>query len=369
MAKATKRKAPRSYEERHVGSEITDWTGIETEPMTVYNQLRHYNYFYTHKDAKKWVKKWAKDNKKKEVYSALGNVEDWRVSMTVGGLARIMTNGGALSKKDKAFFEKNIKEIIEISKKKKADNKTTKPKKSPADVIKEAASDFIAEVEVIVDSYDPKRHKEGMKFSLYGMMQEKNVVYKVAKATHDYYKPIYDEVNEYIETKCPDLKEGYAHLGVTNAKKYRTFLKKILDESQNYMSGKLSARKPRKKKSKSAASRVAKVNYLETDSDLQITSTNPEKIIGASEVYLFNTRYRTLTKLVSKGGGFDVKGTTVQNIEEAKKKTIRKPKEFFTKFMKAGKVSARRQMKGLKTKEADSTGRIGKDTLIVRVFA
>jgi len=94
------------------------------------------------------------------------------------------------------------------------------------------------------------------------------------------------------------------------------------------MISKKATRKTRVKKVKSAGTQVSSLKYKKIDPDLKVTSVDPTRIIGASTVYLFNAKTRNLTKLeTNKKTGFEVKGTTIQNvdIENCLTYNIRKP--------------------------------------------
>jgi hypothetical protein len=300
MAKAAKpRKRSRSYEELHVGSEIKEWEFAEhiserEYEMAIYNCLRHYNYFYGHKDAKAWAKSWASKTGRKDFSSALNLVEDWRVSMTLGGLCRIMNNGAKLPKKKMYWIEDRIQDIIKVAEEKESQEKKKPKRKSPMEAMRESANDFIAEVEEMVDSYDPKRHKECMEScNVYERLKSVNIPTKVIGLIRAYYEQVYQEYDELLTKKDKQLLEAYSHVSVANQKKTRTFFKKILDDIDAYALGKKAVRKPRKRKKKSSEELVKDVKYQLECPDLKITSMLPERIIGANVVYLFNTKYRT----------------------------------------------------------------------------
>ena len=114
-----------------------------------------------------------------------------------------------------------------------------------------------------------------------------------------------------------------------------------------------------------AGHRVFKVR----DDEYKIVSVPPEKIIDATQVWIFNTKDRFLYKYTSTGGLL-VKGTTLQEFDEANsfKKKIRKPDVILPEVLNGGKVKLRKLMDTIAAKEGKVTGRINKDMIILRVI-
>ena len=88
---------------------------------------------------------------------------------------------------------------------------------------------------------------------------------------------------------------------------------------------------------------VAKLKYALNNDKFQIVSINPQDIIYASELWVFNVKTRKLGRYIAQnidpmhqgreGSGLSVKGTTITGFNEEKvyknfKKTWRKIKEF-----------------------------------------
>ena len=208
-------------------------------------------------------------------------------------------------------------------------------------------------------------------YSVFEELKAEDAPYNMAKGVYDYYTPLRDELQELVD-KCPsDLNEAYCIYGKRDRKKLLKIVDGIVSDAEMYMMSKKATRKPRKKKETTATQQVAKVKYLKESKEFKMTSIDPVQIVGADEVYLFNTKYRQLTRLVSSAKtGFTVKGTTIQNVdlEQSYKKTIRKPDEFLGDFMKAPKVKTRKLLETLKTKKAEANGRVNDQTIIMKRY-
>ena len=137
-----------------------------------------------------------------------------------------------------------------------------------------------------------------------------------------------------------------------------------------YKEEKKVARAPRKRKAQPKSKQVAKVNYLKKHEQLKLVSANPEDIIDAKELWVYQTKYRKLGKYVTDGyTTLGVKGTTITGFDPTKsvQKTLRKPKEQLADFKKAGKVKLRTFMDEVKAVDIKLTGRMNKDTIILKV--
>jgi hypothetical protein len=138
-------------------------------------------------------------------------------------------------------------------------------------------------------------------------------------------------------------------------------------------------RKTRKPKSKPAAKVVEKVKYKKTDDKYKLASVDPASIVGATTLWVFNTKTRKLGRYVAseidptgagrEGSGLSVKGTTITGFDEAQsiQKTLRKPDDTLKDFKAAGKVKLRKFMEELPTTETKLNGRLNPDTIILKV--
>jgi hypothetical protein len=103
----------------------------------------------------------------------------------------------------------------------------------------------------------------------------------------------------------------------------------------------------------------------------KIKSINPAEIIGASQLWIFNTKNRKLGVYNTLDAeGLSVKGTTIINFDEVKSvmKTLRKPETILPEIIKGGKVYMRNVMTTINSVEMQMNGRINKDIVILRVI-
>ncbi len=165
------------------------------------------------------------------------------------------------------------------------------------------------------------------------------------------------------------VSEGYKHLKAADYKRIYAWLDELQKAIEQYRGVKKATKKARVKKSPSKEKLVAKVKYAKQDAVLKLVSVNPVDVIGAQELWVYNTKTRKLGQYIaSTSAGLAVKGTTLENFtDKSVQKTLRKPEQQLAEFMKATKVQLRKFMDSVKTTEIALNGRINEDTLLLRV--
>ena len=175
------------------------------------------------------------------------------------------------------------------------------------------------------------------------------------------------------------LKEGYAHLKKKHIEKYISAMDYLFGELEFIIEKAKVNRKPRKKKVYSADKLVAKLKYLKVDSKYSLTSVNPEEIIKANELWVFNVKSRKLGKYIAKnidplgqgrdGTGLSVKGTTILGYDETLsiQKTLRKPVDQLRDFKESGKVKLRKFLDDIPTTDTKLNGRVNPETVLLKV--
>lgn len=357
-----------SAEEKHVGLETVDWTNVKDFDRAVYDTLRHYNYFYDYKEAFKWAGQWVKKYRSKD-YSKFSRIEQWRISTSVGGICRMHMNGAPFDEKRIDWINKKLDIAIRESNVVKEAKEA--PVKNISDAVKEKTSDFIAEIEAVLDDFYRGVFLDIENYSVYNELKKIEAPSNIAKGVVDYYTPLKAELEELLTKKTKDLVEGYQHMKPAKKKQYLALVTKIVTDAEKYLASKKAVRKPRVAKPKSATVQINKVQYQKESAEFKVTSVDPLNIIGATEVYLFNTKYRTLSHLVtSASAGFTISGTTIQavDLEKSKKKKLRKPEDILSVLISSPKTKAIKLFNEVKATEADAVGRVNAETIILKVI-
>jgi hypothetical protein len=192
-----------------------------------------------------------------------------------------------------------------------------------------------------------------------------------ARYVKSFYKPELKMVKEVLKGKDADLKEGYSNIKKSSLIRMEKLLDKIITEARVIEQVTKAQRKTRKRRAPSVEKQIGKLKYCESHPEYGVASVNPAGIVGAQEVWVFNTKYRKLGKYVAQDeSGLTVKGTSIKDFsaDQSRCKTLRKPKEQLADFMKAGKVKLRTFLDDIKAVDAKMNGRMNENIVILKVF-
>ena len=227
---------------------------------------------------------------------------------------------------------------------------------------------FIMELEGAFDEYFFNKKKP---IDVYKWLNDNDVKPVHAGKIAEYFRA---RASEFVKIMEDSRKDDYVAESYPRSKKEMvvaaTFFANIAKDADRIGSNMLSQRKPRKTKSVTAEKRVAGLKYKAEDSDFKLSSVNPTGIIGANQLWVFNTKTRKLATYIARDeAGLMVKGSCIENFNttESIAKTVRKPQEILPKVLDGGKIVLRKLMGDINSKASNLNGRINKDTILLRV--
>ena len=157
----------------------------------------------------------------------------------------------------------------------------------------------------------------------------------------------------------------------TEKKGFLNFINKLILDTEKYAENNKPIRKPRKGKAISATKLVSKLSFLDHDPENQVKSIDPSKIIGAKQLWLFNSKTNEIIKYDQMDrGGLSVKGTTIQNFNEktsSSKKLGVKTEHFIERILSAGTIVLNKVMSEINSKASNVTGRVNNNMIILKV--
>lgn len=217
------------------------------------------------------------------------------------------------------------------------------------------------------DSFDPKA------FKIVNLLRNKGVKAAHARYIRGFFLRGHLELKELASGNADDqLREAYRHISRKNIRKLIEFYDLIETACQQIIGEAKILRKPRAKKVKPVEELVKKVKFLASDDSLGIASVPPTQLIGAQMAVVFNVKTRKLGLYITKTtNGLTVTGASIDNYSEKSiQKTLRKPAEQLKALRE---LNTQRRVDTWFTKEVTTTdtvlsGRLGEDTLIIRVF-
>ena len=240
------------------------------------------------------------------------------------------------------------------------------------DRVKEAAYRMTEEIEDAIEGFqvDPENF-DPKAFKMLNLLKGKEVRAAHARIIKGFYSKDLAELEELASGKADEqLREGYSHRTKKQVKNLIAFYQEIMSACDMLSQEAKVNRKPRAKKSVPAEKIVAKLKYMKTNEPLKLVSINPTDIIGATELWVYNSKTRKLGKYVSdEYKTLSVKGTTIIGFNENLSvcKTLRKPEEKLKEFKAAGKVQLRKFLDDINATDTKMNGRLNEEIILLKV--
>jgi hypothetical protein len=325
-----------------------------------------YNYMCTANDARDYLKEYFKNTGKPDLAKKLSRISDVDIPLTAAWIARMISRGHKPSGTTMQFFSSKILNMWDKAKEEPKEESET-PRISIQDRMREKTHDILGEIEGLIDDYI----YENVEFSMYEWLQSNNIPAAYATSIIAKFSPVLDELLEAYEGKDDQLKEGYRHLKKTEIKKLVSFYNTLIEDAERYSSNTKKVRTARKPRAVSVEKKIKGLKFQKEDATYKIASVSPEKIIGAMELWTFNTKYKTITRLTAiDRGGLQVKGTSITNYDESSSisRSVgrKEPNDFLKRILEGGKLVLRKVLDDLKT-EKPLAYRINENTILLRV--
>jgi hypothetical protein len=338
----------------------------------------YYNYFYAQKDLKKHAVSWMQEQKySKSDVSAFIRSPDRAMPMTAYSLLMSHRQGMPFREKELNYFKQQIHNAINSADAEPAETATGAKAAEPVVTVKaptiqdrlnEKTSEHLAHFEGLYDevilgeTVDPKA---------YDYLVSNAVPQSQIKKFEDLFMRRKTELGEALGKLDEQVVEAYRHYKAADFKRHHAFIQSILDALEQYRGVKKATKKARVKKSPSKEKLVAKLKYMKEEKTLKLVSINPVDIIGAQELWAYNTKTRKLYKYIADSlhGPLGIKGTSLTGFDETRSvgKTLRKPEEKLKEFAKASKVQLRKFLDEIKATETIGNGRINADMVLLRI--
>lgn len=351
---------------------------IDADDGQLAQMLTWYNYNKTSEDARKYFVEFLRvEGEQPDLLNRITKDNDIPFTNTIGWLCRIKTINGTIvpSKYDK-HIEETKKNIVNFFAKNVADETSittvTSNKPSVQDHLQNQLREFLGEIDEKIDEFLVSKCKKT--FDVYEWLKTKNIKHTQANNIGKYFSErVLPELEEAISGECEQLKEAYSFLSKKQLKDYAQFIEQIVSDTARWCDIakqiSINNRAPRAKKPKPAIKQVARLNFLREHENLK--SIPPTQICGATQLWVYNTKYRTLGVYVCNNAhGFSVKGSTILNFDAAESiaKKLRKPEDVIPKVLEAGKVALRKILPGIRAKDKKLTGRINRDTILLKAL-
>lgn len=333
----------------------------------------YYNYFYSQKDLKKYVVNWMKDKYTKAEVSKFIRSGDRSVPMTVCSLIKAHTQGMPLREKELQFVKDRIYEVLnseDVPDEPIAEEKTVAPAavKTIQDRLNEKTSEHLAHFEGLYDEVVEGATVDPAAYDYF-------VTNAVPQSQLGKFENYIDTQKMYLNAAMDKMDEqyveAYKHYRAADFKRHLAFFDALQTAVDQYRQVKKATKKARVKRAPNKEKIVSKLKYMKEEKTLKLVSINPVDIIGAQELWAYNTKTRKLYKYIADSlqGPLGIKGTSLTGFDAVKSvgKTLRKPEEKLKEFAKASKVQLRKFLDEIKATETVGNGRMNSDIVLLKV--
>lgn len=419
ISKKAKKAAPIRMGKSAVASMNRKNYGDEPEygfiPLTLKEAARAFNWYSLNcdrKQARQFVVEWLEDNNRREDASVVRKLTDSRAkaAMATGcWIARMWTRGAifehqtlymgwfedglkraraAVNREEDDFIEEdedgNVTKVTAASKSKKFSYPTIRIPyyRTPAEKKFDRFLELMNQALDAIDIYDVG--KADYRYSFIDAIRKEQL-------DQAYTRELLEELKGYeTDIKAclggdPEMTAQHRHRA-SRLRRKQALVASLLIEVTTYLSEATKkqpkvdvagkpvevVRKPRKKKPVSVDKLVSRLLYQEKDEELGLVSIPKEKVIGAKELWLYNTKYANLTVYRTEAeAGFSVRGTTLLNYDETasiSKKIGRRAKEHTGNLLLSTKPQLRKFMDTISATPTKPNGRINENTILLRAL-
>jgi len=365
------------------------WDGHETWDTNQFLRQFHiamswYRLESSGKELKPKVINWMSANGyTKEQIAQFKKTKDNRCGTTIGAIAACLLKGMPPVRADfndgrssAVWLGQSIAKIVSEGKDDTDDSeeveiKLAGPVVSIQDRVRESSYKMTEEIETAIEAFqtDPETF-DPKAFKVLNLLKAHQAKAAHARVIRDFYARDLDELVEAASTKDEQLKEAYSHLSKVQLRKITAFYQEIVSACEMLAQEAKVNRKPKAKKAVPAEKIVAKLKYKKADEPLKLVSINPADILGAKELWTYNTKSRKLGKYIAEEfQDLGIKGTTIIGFSEVKsvQKTLRKPIDQLKEFKAAGKVVLRRFLEDINAVDTRMNGRINEDIILLKI--
>lgn len=297
----------------------------------------------------------------------IAKIVDSDLPLTECWLARIHLDQMTLPQQ---YIDRIISVTIEIVDRAVSVTTDSIEKKTVLQALSDRINDLITEIEQMLD-------KQSSVSQIIDMISSKSTPEKYIKKIIEYYAPVVAELTAAVKKTDQQIIEGYRLLSVEQLNQRLEYFVDLITQLENYSNVPQSARKTAKvqkvraTRTISPLKKVAKLKYLRQCETSGISSISPVKIIGASELWLFNTKMSVLTRIVAaKNRTLDIRGQSVINFDPSasiSKRVGRIGTSIIDRVRDVGKVELRKILDQINTSAVATNGKINNNMLIVRV--
>ena len=376
---------PRDIDAKYYGDEPLFATQPDEDrrSLALVVAFNWYNKFFSAKDAKTFLSDYARVNGMTDQAPLITRATDSEVLTTLGWLSRMYSRGLNLTSSEQESLRSEITRLAKsVSKPSLLIDETAAQEKAAAEaasrpniqeIMRERTREAGGEMEGWFDDFIQSGAKgSDVNVNSVGILSERNILPQHVSILTEVWKLKLDEFETVLSGSDPQLNEAYRHFTKTQLKGLVKFCEAVLASLNSYVSIKKANKTPRKRKAVSPEKVVAKLKYLKEFAELKLTSVQPKTLVGAAEIWLYDTEKRKLIYYVADDhiGTMSIKGTTIIGFDSTKSgvKTVRKPQDVLKKLMSSGKPASRKVFTEINSVHAQPNGRTNDAMIILKAY-
>lgn len=353
---------PPASDTKFVGHEPT-WFDVEiTDKNYVKEMMRGLNWHnYVAKDSDfhkyliQWVSKHQVDALKK-----IEGLNSSEVTPTVATIARMHLQGFPLKDRHIQSITDHI--AVLLTPKKKEPKPITQPKVVPdvQQAMRSQVSSTLSDIEEQIDLAFDKFEIDPPKIA--------DLILK-KQYTHKHLQIISKEIDKNIQewTAAYDktdeqLSQGYGYIPRRKFRQIIDGFTDVVQKIQQFVDNTKVARKPRPI---NKAVVTKNLKFLPTFE--QYTGQPTTSVVGATILWIYDTKYRKLIKLTGEKKGLSAKGASITGVTKAQVKMLRWPEKQLVEFTVSKGKATTDWFDKLTTKEAEASHRITPTMILLRV--
>jgi len=308
--------------------------GVEDRDLMWTKGANWYNYYYKAKDYVPYVIDFIEEvcGYTKKQANTVKKLRDWEIASHLGKVSRLYYRGYEYTQEEIERFKGYAKEKVDAAKLIVAEQKEKKKNAPPVISVAERTrrkmmdTIYTAWDDTIVEGWFDKNYKNSI--DVFALFKENNLKGNAIAPFKKIIDGYYEEIKAAVDKTCEQCVESYSHVTTANKKKMLKQMDTIYADLDKLQLSFKATRTPRARKPKATDQQVKNLKFKVEDMDYKLTSINPITIPGASTLFVFNAKNRTLYQYVTTATkGFEVGGTTIKNFDEKLSKCtkLRKP--------------------------------------------
>lgn len=342
--------------------------------------------------ARKFLNAYLEQRDERALIVEIQKVPDFFFPLTAAWIARLLAKGAKLDDFMIRRLYHRINEAIDRIELDLDGNEKRRPvtnKISPMDRTIAKADAIMVEIEGLLD--------DDRSFSLYDLLNKHEYPKNLMNRVFDRFSLMRDEILLAIKRKDDQIVEAYGGYNNKELNELLAFYNRMLNEATRYSSNSAMSNKIRKNKIKDAGKKLeasqpikkddkpsvqvidqskpvntSGIKYLPRHDAHKLVSIDPNKIVGANEIWTYNPKYEFITVIrAQKGAVLGIKGSTITNVDtntSVTKRIGKKAGAYLDRIKVSGKTEIDKMMAAVVAAPCTLQTRMNENTVIVKVF-